>query len=151
MKRIIISTIALTILGLGTTACEGLDSSGTAADRAAHSDKQDKKQDKPADVKEGPQGTPGQEQALGSANDYLDYSAFSEKGLIEQLEFEDFSKADAVWAVNHVKTNWNNQAALSAKEYLDNSHFSRQGLIEQLEFEGFTPTQAAYGANHAGL
>ena len=98
-----------------------------------------------------PNLTAGQENALAKAEQYLDYSAFSRKGLIEQLEFEDFSTADATYAVDHIKVNWNEQAAAKAEQYLDQSAFSRQGLIEQLEFEGFTPQQAAYGVKQAGL
>lgn len=95
--------------------------------------------------------TVSQENAIQTANDYLDYTAFSESGLIDQLEFEGYSKADARFAVNHVSVNWNEQAARSAKDYLDYSSFSRQGLIDQLEFEGFTTQQATYGVNTTGL
>jgi hypothetical protein len=101
--------------------------------------------------------TVSQENAIESANGYLDYAAFSESGLIEQLSSEygeGFSKADAVFAVNHIDVNWNEQAAKSAQSYLDFGSFSRQGLIEQLESEygeGFTHSQAVYGVNQTGL
>ncbi|XKG11107.1 Ltp family lipoprotein [Sutcliffiella horikoshii] len=36
------------------------------------------------------------------AQDYLDYTAFSRSGLIQQLEFEGFSNADATYAVDEV-------------------------------------------------
>lgn len=98
-----------------------------------------------------PKLTAGQENALAKAEQYLDYSAFSRKGLIEQLEFEDFSTKDATYAVDHVKVNWNEQAAAKAEQYLEMSAYSRQGLIEQLEFEGFTTAQATYGVKQAGL
>jgi hypothetical protein len=96
-----------------------------------------------------PQLTSGQENALRSAEDYLAYSAFSRKGLIEQLEYEGYSTKNATFAVDHVTVNWNEQAAQSAKDYLEYSPFSRQGLIEQLEYEGFTHEQAKYGVNQA--
>ena len=92
-----------------------------------------------------------QAEAVESAESYLSYTAFSRKGLIEQLEFEGFSTADATFAVDHITVDWNEQAAKSAKSYLDYSSFSRQSLIEQLEFEGFTSAQASYGARHSGL
>ena len=101
--------------------------------------------------------TNAQEQAIGSAEDYLQYQAFSRKGLIEQLSSdagEGFAKKDATYAVDHIAVNWNEQAAKSAKEYLASEHFSRKGLIEQLESdagEGFTHSQAVYGVNKAGL
>lgn len=104
-------------------------------------------------TKTAPKLTASQEQAIGSAENYLDYTAFSRKGLIRQLSsFEGFSVADATYAVDHIKVDWNEQAAKSAKTYLELTHFSRKGLLQQLEsFEGFTPRQAAYGVSKAGL
>lgn len=107
--------------------------------------------------KETPEYTPSEENAIASAVDYLDYSAFSKKGLIDQLSSEygeGFSKADATFAVNQIDVDWNVQAAAAAQDYLDYSAFSRQGLIEQLEspFGGqFTHAQAVYGVNQTGL
>ncbi|MEI3434120.1 MAG: Ltp family lipoprotein [Clostridia bacterium] len=59
---------------------------------------------------------------------------FSYQGLIDQLEFENFSHSDSVYAVDNCGANWNEQALKKAKSYLSYSAFSRQGLIEQLEF-----------------
>lgn len=95
--------------------------------------------------------TVGEEQALGSAKDYLDTQAFSRKGLIEQLEYEGFKSKNATFAADHVGADWNVQAGKDAREYLNTEHFSRKGLIEQLEYEGFTPSQASYGATKVGL
>jgi len=92
-----------------------------------------------------------QENALQKANDYLDYSAFSYQGLIEQLEYEGFAHEDAVYGVDNCGADWNEQAAEKAKDYLDYSAFSYQGLVEQLEYEGFTHEQAVFGANSVGL
>ena len=104
-----------------------------------------------------PSFTTSQEQAIGSAKDYLDYSGFSRTGLIKQLSSkygEGFKKADAVFAVNHITVDWNAQAVRSAKDYLSMSHFSRAGLIQQLSSkygDGYTVAQATYAANHVGL
>ena len=112
---------------------------------------------KPAPAPAKPTLTNSQEQAIGAAEDYLDYTAFSRKGLIHQLSSDagsGFSKADATFAVDHITVNWNEQAAKAAQQYLDYSHFSRSGLIHQLESEagsGFTHKQAVYGVNKAGL
>ena len=101
--------------------------------------------------------TRSQEQAVGSAEDYLRSGAFSRAGLIQQLSSaygEGFSKADATYAVDHITVDWNEQAAKSARAYLQVQHFSRAGLIQQLESsygEGFTHAQAVYGVNKAGL
>lgn len=108
-------------------------------------------------TKTAPAMTASQEQAIGAAESYLDFTAFSRKGLIHQLSSdagEGFSVADATYAVDHIKVNWNEQAAKSAKSYLEMTHFSRKGLIHQLESsagEGFTHAQAVYGVNKAGL
>jgi hypothetical protein len=107
--------------------------------------------------KPAPPMTASQVQAIGSAESYLSFTAFSRKGLIRQLSSdagEGFSVADATFAVDHVKVNWNEQAAKSAESYLKMSHFSRSGLIRQLESdagEGFTHKQAVYGVTKAGL
>lgn len=93
----------------------------------------------------------GRQNAVAKAESYLDFSAFSRTGLIDQLEFEDFSTADATYAVDHVKVDWTEQAAKKAKSYMDMSSFSRGSLIEQLKFEGFTAAQAKHGADSVGL
>lgn len=92
-----------------------------------------------------------QQNAVRSAEDYLDMSGFSRHGLIEQLEYEGFSTEDASFAVDHITVDWNVQAARSAKDYLDMSGFSHSGLVDQLVYEGFTPAQAEYGVAAAGL
>ena len=53
---------------------------------------------------------------LESAEDYLDYSAFSRLGLIDQLSSdygEGFAVADATWAVDQLHTDWKAQAVKS--------------------------------------
>ena len=96
-------------------------------------------------------GTVSQQNALRKAADYLEYTAFSRTGLIGQLEYEEFSTADATWAVDRVTVNWNEQAAKKAKDYLEYTAFSRTGLIDQLIYEGYTPAQAEYGVSKTGL
>src|SRR5688500_12143373 len=103
-------------------------------------------------TKTAPAMTMAQEQAIGAAESYLNVSAFSRKGLINQLSSaygEGFTVADATYAVDHITVDWNEQAAKSAKSYLQVTNFSRKGLIDQLESssgEGFTHAQAVYGA-----
>ena len=92
----------------------------------------------------------GQNNATRQAKDYLNFTAFSRQGLIEQLEFEGYSTEDATFAVDHIEVDWMEQAAKAAQNYLDFSSFSKQGLIDQLEFEGFTSEQAAYGVSAVG-
>ena len=95
--------------------------------------------------------TVAQSNAKKSATSYLKYSAFSRTGLIDQLEFEGFSTADATYGVDAQNADWNAQAAKSAKSYLKYSSFSRIGLIDQLVFEGYTQAQAEYGVSTTGL
>lgn len=98
-----------------------------------------------------------QENAVQSAKSYLDFGAFSRKGLIRQLSSdagEGYPLKVATFAVDSLHINYNEQAAKSAKEYLTIGPFSRNGLIEQLSSdagEGFTHSQAVYGVNKAGL
>lgn len=94
--------------------------------------------------------TLAQENAIDAAENYLDMSGFSRSGLIDQLEFEDYSVADATFAVDHLDVDWNAEAAESAESYLEMTSFSRSGLIEQLEFEGFTTAQAERGVRAVG-
>ena len=89
--------------------------------------------------------------AVRSAKTYLQYQAFSHKGLIKQLKFEKYSTSDATYGASHSGANWMKQAAKSAKTYLRYQAFSRGGLVDQLKYEGFTPAQALYGARAAGL
>lgn len=97
-----------------------------------------------------PTETMGQKNALRSAREYLNYTAFSYQGLIEQLEYEKFSHEEAVYAADNCGADWYEQATKSAKEYLNFTSFSRDGLIEQLEYEGFTHEQAVYGVEANG-
>ena len=94
--------------------------------------------------------TMGMRNALNKAHDYLNFSAFSYSGLIEQLEYEGFSTEEATFAVDSCGADWNEQAAKKAQDYLKLSSFSRSGLIDQLKYEGFTNEQAEYGASAAG-
>lgn len=94
--------------------------------------------------------TMGMRNALATAHDYLDTMAFSYSGLIDQLEYEGYTYAEAVYAVDNCGADWYEQAALMAVEYLDTMSFSRTGLIDQLEYEGFSYDQAVYGVEQAG-
>lgn len=95
-------------------------------------------------------GTVSQQNALKKAQSYLRSSAFSYDRLVSQLEYEKFSNADAVYAVNNCGANWNEQALRKAKSYLNSSAFSYTRLIRQLEYEKFTNEQAVYAVNNCG-
>lgn len=95
-------------------------------------------------------GADWKEQALKKAKEYLALAAFSHKGLIAQLEFDQFTSEQAGYAADNCKADWKEQAVQKAKAYLELSSFSREGLIAQLEFDGFTSEQAVYGAEQNG-
>jgi hypothetical protein len=88
----------------------------------------------------------GQANAREKAEQYLQFSAFSKSGLINQLLYEGFSKADSTYGVEALVVDWNEQAVKKGEEYLRYSAFSASGLMNQLVYEGFTKEQAAYGA-----
>ena len=94
--------------------------------------------------------TLGETNALRKAKQYIEMMAFSYKGLVEQLEFENFSHDEAVYGADHCGADWNEQAAKKAATYIDMMAFSRDGLIEQLIFEGFSEAEATYGVDQIG-
>ncbi|RSM75434.1 hypothetical protein DL991_27500 [Amycolatopsis sp. WAC 01375] len=108
---------------------------------------------KPSPASEAPQYPPQVEQARGSAESYLGYSAFSRNGLIDQLSSkygDSYPKNVATQAVDSLSVDWNAQAAKSAQSYLDYTSFSCTGLIQQLSsrYGGqFTNPQAKFGAH----
>lgn len=101
--------------------------------------------------------TPAQENALASAENYLEFMHFSKAGLIKQLSSDagdGYTKADATWAVNKLKVNWNEQAYKSAQNYQEIMPMSKVGLRKQLTSkagEGFTLKQANYAIEKLGL
>lgn len=92
----------------------------------------------------------GQKNALAKAKSYLSHSAFSERGLIKQLEYEGFTTEEATYGVKNCGANWTEEALKKAKSYLSHSSFSENGLIRQLEYEEFTKEQAEYGVKNSG-
>jgi hypothetical protein len=103
-----------------------------------------------------PQYTASQQQAIQAAESYLsEGQGFSKVGLIGQLDSSagnGFSYADALFAVNHVTVNWDQQAIDSAKSYLTSGQgFSYNGLLQQLTSqagEGFSMSEATFALNH---
>ena len=95
--------------------------------------------------------TVGESNALRKAQSYLNVSAFSYSGLIEQLEYSGFTHNEAVYAADNCGADWFEQAAKKAKNYLKVSGISESRLIEQLQYNGFTYEQAAYGAKQNGF
>ena len=97
-----------------------------------------------------PEVTMGERNALAKAKSYLDFTAFSYTGLIDQLEYEGFSTEEATYGADNCGADWNEQAAKKAKSYLEFTSFSRSGLMDQLLYDGFTQEQAEYGVTQNG-
>lgn len=91
--------------------------------------------------------------ALRSAENYLDFTSFSEAGLLEQLtsEYADkFTPEQAQYAVDNVDVDYTEEAKQAAASYQELSSMSREELISQLSSEygdGFTYDQAVAGAD----
>ena len=90
------------------------------------------------------------EQALKSAQNYVDALHFSRPGLKQQLTSEygsGFSAEAAEYALEHVDVDYKQDAVEAAERYLDAMSFSRQELKQQLTSEygsGFTEEEAEY-------
>jgi hypothetical protein len=112
---------------------------------------------KPTVTKKKVHYTKSQSEAIDAAKNYLSLMPLSKKGLIRQLSSnagDGFPKADATFAVNHIKVDYNKQAYLSAQNYLELMSYSKAGLTRQLTSsygDGFTAAQAAYAVKKVGL
>ena len=89
-----------------------------------------------------------QKNALGAAEAYLDYSAFSKQGLYDQLIFEEYPSDAAQYAIDKVHADWKANALQTAKDYLDYSSFSDQGLYDQLIHDKYTSEEAQYAIDN---
>lgn len=105
------------------------------------------KQESSKDTPKTDNATTGMHNALKAAKNYLSVMPFSYEGLIEQLEYEEYSHSEAVYGADNCGADWYEQAVKAAKNYLDIMAFSRSGLIEQLEYDGYTHDQAVYGVD----
>jgi PBP1b-binding outer membrane lipoprotein LpoB len=122
----------------------------TTVDPDTPTEPQEAVESEPVEKPAEPEVTMGQKQAVEKAHQYLEVSAFSRQGLIEQLVYEGFTTDEATFAVDFLGTDWRKQAAAKAERYLDLTAFSRQGLIDQLVFDGFTTAEAEYGVTAVG-
>ncbi len=102
MKKTIVTALVAAATTIALSACNVDDTTGTGS-------KDHPVKHKGADA---PDFTVAQENAIESAQSYLDMSGFSRAGLIGQLSSkagDGFKMADAVFAVNHVKVDWNKE------------------------------------------
>lgn len=64
---------------------------------------------------------------LKKAQDYLDFTAFSYTGLIDQLEFEGYTYQEALYGVDNCGADWNEQAAKRRRSIWNSWHFPDKG------------------------
>ena len=94
--------------------------------------------------------TIGQRNAIKEAKSYLKIMPFSRKGLIHQLEYEGYSETEAIFAVDSINVDWNQECYKEAQGYLKLMSFSKKSLTNQLEYEGYTGAQIQYALNKLG-
>ena len=87
--------------------------------------------------------------ALQSAQQYIDFSGFSEKGLRSQLKFEKFPSKAIDYAMKNVDADYNAEAVETAESYLDMGGMSKAGLRSQLAFEGYSKAQINHAMKNA--
>jgi hypothetical protein len=135
----------------------GSTSGNSGNDTTTKPEKHTSQPHNPAPEKKTPDVSVSQQQALEAAQSYVDTMEFSKAGLLDQLTSsagENFSQADAEYAVNHVDADWNSEAVEAAQGYMDIGGFSRASLIDQLTSpagDQFTKAQAEYAADQVGL
>lgn len=147
-KRILTALVVTATLGLA--ACEVPEEPTDDKPSAAKIEKAHKKAKKENAEPAAPSMTLAEENALETAEGYIEMSGFSRKSLIEQLKYEGYANAEATFAAEAVGANWKREAAESAESYMDTSSFSAKSLGEQLAYEGYTDAQVAHGVSAAG-
>jgi hypothetical protein len=145
-KKFIVPIALVAIIGISTATNSGGSDTTPSESSVTTPDTTEPEEVQEETVSE----TIGQKNARESAESYLNFSGFSRQGLIDQLEYEDYSTEDAEYAVDALDVDWNEQAARSAESYLEFQAFSKQGLIDQLVYEGYTKEEAQYGAKAVG-
>jgi hypothetical protein len=153
---VIVACSAITVSAVNDVAKSVATATSPADPTESAAEPADEPSDQPTKAKPTKNALSGEQQdAVGAAKDYLEFTAFSKKGLIRQLSSDagsGFSKKDATAAVESMDVDWKEQAVKAAKQYRDTIHFSRKGLIQQLESDAgsaFTHDQAVYGADHS--
>ena len=97
-----------------------------------------------------PAAADSKDDAVSRAKSYIKSSGFSRDGLVDQLEFEGFTKEEAEYGADNCGADWFEMAEKKAKSYIKTMGFSRDGLVDQLEYNQFTKEEAEYGADNCG-
>ena len=148
-------TVAAALVALACAACGPVDDASEPAEDTAAEPAEDTAAEaqevEQADAAPEAEDVPREHAAaLKQAERYIEFSAFSEAGLFEQLTSEygsGFPPEAAQYAIDNLEVDWNEQALKQARSYLETFPMSDHELREQLisEFGGqFTPEQADY-------
>ena len=89
--------------------------------------------------------------AIEAAKKYIETGNYTYTSLIDKLQQDGYSTADAEYAANNCGANWKGMAANEAKKLLDGGMTTKEEVVDQLIFKGFTYEQAVHGAEANGL
>lgn len=96
--------------------------------------------------------TKGQRAAYNQMVGYIAHSPYSRDSLLNMLKPNDqFSEADAVWAIDHSGIDWNAEALAYAQQLIGSAASSQSGLQKELAYLGFTDEQATYAVEISKL
>ena len=88
--------------------------------------------------------------AVEAAKKYLDSGSYSYTALVDKLQQDGYSTADAEYAANNCGADWNKKAAEEAKALISSGTYTKEELIDKLMLKGYTFEQAASGAEANG-
>lgn len=87
-----------------------------------------------------------------AANTLSGGAGTSRSTLIQTLEWQQFSEAEAILAVDHCNADWNQEAVESAKFYMQSTGASHSTMMQWLTtWQKFTDDQAEYACQEVGL
>ena len=119
---------------------EKLESEGFTHDQAVNG----------AKAAESSGGQSGASSAVEVAKKYVDSGNYSYSALIDKLQQDGFSTADAEYAANNCGADWNKMASDEAKALIGSGTYTKDELIDKLIFKGYTFEQAAAAAEANG-
>ena len=154
LKVLLVIVGLFALLGLCSVAVSGESEDESTAGQQVGSSESAPEVSAPEPAEEAEPDVPREYQnALKSAQSYVDLMPFSYQGLYDQLtsEYADkYTPEAAQYAVDNVDADWNAEAVEAAESYLDTMPFSREELISQLSSEyadKFTVEQAQAAVN----
>ena len=139
---LVMGIVLLSLGAFATNVIEEADHEAIARTEASKEAKEVTKEDKP--VKEAV--SEEFKSAVRSAQSYSDAMNMSKSAIQGQLQgFDKFPEEAAIFAVEHIKVDWNKNALGSAESYRKALSMSKEAIEEQLlNYDNFTPEQVHY-------